>query len=207
MGNGCYSLCSSNSLTIKLIFHEGTTRMVTGKRLAGEVMFEFPDCMVCHADSFFIGQPIPSLGIDDKLRNGDAYFVLPLDSFTNNVLSASSLASLGNNPNKRSAPVNFKNPAFEYIKGSKGRVLIKVAPEFMIKLLQRGKEEDDCASTSTTSPSDGNFLCSTPELKKHYEQLVGPKGQIWSPKLDTISEYKIRYSPCKLIGLEWKEKE
>ncbi|MCD7470902.1 hypothetical protein HAX54_011104 [Datura stramonium] len=202
MGNGCYS---SNSSTIKLILHEGTTRTVNGKTLAGEIMFEFPDCMVCHADSFFIGQPIPSLGIDDKLRNGETYFVLPLDSFTNKVLSASSLASLGNynNPNKR-APVNFKNPAFEYIKGSNGRVLIKVAPEFMIKLLQRRKEEEDCATSTTTSP---NFLCSTPELKKHYEQLVGPKGQIWSPKLDTISEYKIRYSPCRLIGLEWKEKE
>ncbi|CAN4115259.1 unnamed protein product [Withania somnifera] len=201
MGNGCYS---SNSLTIKLIFQEGTTRTVTGKKLAGEIMFEFPDCMVCHADSFYIGQPIPSLGIDDKLRNGDTYFVLQLDSFTNKVLSASSLASLGNNnPNKR-APVNFKNPAFQYIKGSNGRVLIKVAPEFMIKLLQRGKEEEvDCASTS----SSPNFLCSTPELQKHYEQLVGRKGQIWSPKLDTIAEYKIRYSPCKLIGLEWREKE
>lgn len=203
MGNGCYS---SNSSMIKLVFNDGTTRTVTGKRLAGEIMFEFPECMICDADSFFIGQPIPSLGINDKLKNGDTYFVLPLDSFTNKVLSASSLASLGNNnnnPNKRTQ-VNFKNPAFQYIKGSNGRVLIKVAPAFMIKLLQRGKEEEeDCASTST-SP---NFLCSTPELKKHYEQLVGSKGQIWSPKLDTISEYKIRYSPCKLIGLEWREKE
>ncbi|XP_010319727.1 uncharacterized protein [Solanum lycopersicum] len=206
MGNGCYT---SNLSTIKVIFHDGTTRMVIGKKLAGEIMFEYPDCMICHADSFFIGQPIPSLGIDDKLKNNDTYFVLPLDSFTNKVLSASSLATLGSNnsnDNNKRGHVNFKNPAFEYIKGSNGRVLIKVAPEFMIKLLQRGnKEEDeDCGSTSSTSP---NFLCSTPELRKHYEQLVGAKGQIWSPKLDTISEYKIRYSPCRLIGLEWREKE
>ncbi|XP_009762604.1 uncharacterized protein LOC107825413 [Nicotiana tabacum] len=202
MGNGCYSLCPSKSLTIKLIFRDGKTRIVAGKRLAGEIMFEFPDCMVCHAHSFFIGQPIPVSAIDDKLRNGDAYFVLPLDYFSNKVLSASSLASLGSNNTNKRAPVNFKNPAFEYVKGSNGRVLIKVAPEFMIKLLQRGNEDNGDENC------DGNYiLCSTPELKKQYEQLVGPKGQIWSPKLETISEYKIRYSPCKMIGLEWKQKE
>nr|XP_009763730.1 PREDICTED: uncharacterized protein LOC104215586 [Nicotiana sylvestris] len=202
----CYSICPSRSLMVNLFFHDGTTRMVTGKRLAGELMFEFPDCMVCHADSFYIGNPIPSLNIDDKLKNGDTYFVFPLDYFSSsNVLSASSLASLGSNP--RRVPVSFKNPIFQYIKAENGRLLIKVSPEFIIKLLTRGNEDVSQDNIATTSPSDGKYLCSTPELKKHYEQLVGPKGQVWSPKLETISEYKIRYSPCRFIGLEWKQKE
>lgn len=78
--------------------------------------------------------------------------------------------------------------------------MIKVMPEFITKLITTGKE-GECSS-----PSNG-FLCSTPELQKHYEQLVGSKGQVWSPKLETISEYKLRYSPCRFIGLEWRKKE
>ncbi|PSR90142.1 DNA-directed RNA polymerase [Actinidia chinensis var. chinensis] len=187
---------------VKLIFWEGTTRVLTEKMLAGEIMFEFPDRMVCHADSFFIGHPIPALAIEDELKTGQTYFVLPLDCITSNVLSASSLAALGSSSPNRSL-VNFKECPFEYIKGSNGRVSIKVMPEFIIKLLTRGKELTDHESKS---PSH-DFICSTPELKRHYDQLVGSREQVWSPQLKTISEYKIRFSPCRFIGLEWKQKE
>lgn len=196
-------MCPSRSSTmVNLIFDDGTRRVVAGKRVAGEIMFEFPECMVCHADSFYIGSPIPSLNINDKLRNGDTYFILPLDYFSwCNVLSASTLATLGSSP--RRTPVSFRNPIFQYVKAENGRVLIKVSQEFIIKLLTRGNEDQENVITSDS----GKFLCNTPELKKHYEQLVGPRGQIWSPKLETISEYKIRYSPCRFIGFEWKQKE
>ncbi|CAK9184425.1 unnamed protein product [Ilex paraguariensis] len=200
MGNAMSPCCqSSKSSLVKLIFWEGTTRILTGKRLAGEIMFEFPDHMVCHADSFFIGHPIPALAIDDELMFGQTYFVLPLDSFSCNVLSVSSIAALGSSPKR--APIDFRECPFEYIKGSNGRVSIKVSPDFMIKLITRGKE-----TLESTSPSH-SFLCSTPELKKHYDQLVGSREQVWSPKLETISEYKIRFSPCRFIGLEWKQQE
>ncbi|KAL5065856.1 hypothetical protein RYX36_027593, partial [Vicia faba] len=43
---------------------------------------------------------------------------------------------------------------------------------------------DDCLS------SKSSFLCSTPELKKHYEMLVKSKDRVWSPKLETILENK-----------------
>ncbi|XAR60314.1 hypothetical protein NMG60_11033632 [Bertholletia excelsa] len=203
MGNLVSPCCKANSSSmVKLIFWEGTTRVLTGKRLAGEIMFESPDRMVCHADSFFIGHPIPALGIDDELMAGQTYFILPIDCFAcGNVFSASSLAALGSRP-KRS-PINFSEGPFQYIKGSNGEVLIKVVPEFITKLITRGKQLTD-EQESSSSPS---FLCSTPELKKHYEQLVGSRVQIWSPKLETISEYKIRYSPCRFLGLEWKQKE
>ncbi|XVF04861.1 hypothetical protein REPUB_Repub05bG0121700 [Reevesia pubescens] len=199
MGNSISPPCFQQNprCLVKLIFWEGNTRILRGKHIAGEVMFEFPDRMVCHADSFFIGHPIPALAIDDDLMPGQTYFVLPLDRFACNVLSASSLAALNSSP--KPAPINFGQCPFEYIKGSNGRVLIKVVPEFITSLINlKSKEEGE---------SESSFLCSTPELKKHYEMLVGSKEQVWSPKLETISEYKIRFSPCRIMGLEWKQTE
>ncbi|KAI3450030.1 hypothetical protein Pfo_006695 [Paulownia fortunei] len=211
MGNAIITPCfrpdySPASSAVKLISYGGATRILTGKHLAGEIMFEFPDRMVCHADSFFIGHPIPSLAIDDELIKGQTYFLLPLDCFTHNVISASSLAALGSGPNNiRGAPCSFKGCPFEYMRGSNGRVLIKVMPEFITRLISRDNKEiingDESVNVSNS------LLCSTPELQKHYNQLVGSKDQVWSPKLETISEYKIRFSPCRFMGLEWKQKE
>ncbi|KAK1372765.1 Tetratricopeptide repeat (TPR)-like superfamily protein [Heracleum sosnowskyi] len=208
MGNtmvSCYNPNTSPSAT-KLIFWEGTTRILTGKRtpIAGEIMFEFPDRMVCHADSFYIGQPIPALAIEDELLIGQTYFVLPIDCFSCNVLSASAFAALVANscsPRKTNpSSLNFKDTTFEYIKGSNGRVLIKVSPEFMIKMMTVGKENGNDGQVIDNKSS--SFLCSTPELKKHYHMLIGSKGQMWSPKLDTISECKnfSKFSPRRYIS-------
>ncbi|KAB2080552.1 hypothetical protein ERO13_A05G071400v2 [Gossypium hirsutum] len=193
---------SSSSSSVKLIFWEGNTRTLAGNHIAGEVMFEFPDMMVCHADSFFIGHPIPALSMDDRLMPGQTYFVLPLDRFACKVLSASSLAALNSKSSPKPTPINFGACPFEHVKGANGRVLIKVVPEFITSLIVKSKEED-----SEIGSSGNSFLCSTPELKKHYQNLVGSKQQDWSPKLETISEYKIRFSPCRFIGLEWKQRE
>ncbi|BAT88754.1 uncharacterized protein HKW66_Vig0180420 [Vigna angularis] len=204
MGNAAVTPCfhqkssSEPLLSSKLIFWDGSTRCLKGKHVAGEIMFEFPDKVVCHADSFFIGHPIPALAVEDELMVGEAYFVLPIQFFTCKTLSVSSLLSLGSSPNK--ATIKFGECAFEYLKGSNGRVLIKVMPQFITMLINRGKR---CNPTTTHN----SFLCSTPELKKHYQMLVKSKDQVWSPKLETISEHKVRFSPCRFIGLEWKEKE
>jgi len=205
MGNAVVTPCfhqkssSASSLSSKLIFWDGSTRCLKGKHIAGQIMFEFPDKVVCHADSFFIGHPVPALGLEDELMLGEAYFVLPIQFLTCKTLSVSSLLSLGSSsPNK--ATMKFGECAFEYLKGSNGRVLIKVMPQFITMLINRGKR---CCPTTTHN----SFLCSTPELKKHYQMLVKPKDQVWSPKLETISEYKVRFSPCRFVGLEWKEKE
>ncbi|KAI3518311.1 hypothetical protein L1887_06890 [Cichorium endivia] len=211
MGNAIAACCLTNEGSyVKVIFWEGNTRTLTGKRwLAGELMFEFPDTMVCDADCFFIGHPVPALSIDDELNPGQTYFVLPLDIFSSKTLSASSISALVALTPKRT-PINFKVCPFEYIKGSNGRVLIKVSSEFMTRILTRrgGSDDQESESESGSANAVQGFLCSTPELKKQYEQLVGSKDQTWSPKLETISEYnKIRYSPYRLIGLEPKEKE
>ncbi|OAY57980.1 uncharacterized protein LOC110609739 [Manihot esculenta] len=207
MGNAlspCFH--QTRSSPVKLIFWEGATRILAGKHIAGEIMFENPDKIICHADSFFIGHPIPALAIDDELKPGQTYFLLPIDRISfNHVLSAASLAALTSSSCPTPAPINFSEcDPFQYVKGPNGRILIKVVPEFITRLLNRGKEQENNGSASENGNS---FLCSTPELKKHYEQLVRSKEQTWSPKLETISEFKIRYSPCRLLGLEWKQKE
>ncbi|XP_054797643.1 uncharacterized protein LOC129302786 [Prosopis cineraria] len=213
MGNAVLTPCfvqqnptSSSSSSIKLVFCEGTTRFLTGKHVASEIMFEFPDKMVCHADSFFMGLPVPSLAIDDELMPGQTYFILPIDRSACKALSPAWLAALGSSstcPNKTSkpsslspCPIKFgENPSpFEYIKGSNGRVLIKVKPEFITRLINGNNDKE----TDRNGDINYSFLCSTPELKKHYDR---------SPKLETISEYKVRFSPCRFLGLEWKEKE
>ncbi|KAF2291962.1 hypothetical protein GH714_042304 [Hevea brasiliensis] len=156
-------------------------------------MFDNPDKIVCHADSFFIGHPLPALDINDELRPGQTYFVFPIDRIScNHVLSAASLAALTSSSSPRPAPINFgEYDPFQYVKGANGRILIKVVPEFIIRLLNRGKEEENGGSASPGNNNGNSFLCSTPELKKHYEQLVGSREQTWSPKLETISECKI----------------
>nr|GFA34848.1 hypothetical protein [Tanacetum cinerariifolium] len=194
MGNAMCACCiKSEGPSVKLISWEGKTRTLTGKRLlAGEIMFEFSDCMICHADSLFIGHPIPALSIDDELKLGQTYFVLPLDIFSSKTLSASSISALVTHTSKR-APVNFKECPFEYIKGSNGRILIKVSSEFLARILTSRSGYNDQENASSSGNTTNEFLCSTPELKKQYEQLVGSKDQTWSPNLETISEHnKIR---------------
>jgi len=82
-----------------------------------------------------------------------------------------------------------KSP-FEYVRVDDGRTVIKVTPEFLI-----GAVTSKAGSTSKEprGGEDAGALCSTPELRKHYEQLVGAaRGRAWSPRLDTIKERKGR---------------
>ncbi|KAI3518285.1 hypothetical protein L1887_06837 [Cichorium endivia] len=107
----------------------------------------------------------------------------------------------------RHTPADLKESPLEFIKGSNGRVLIKMKPDVMARhLISRGAHDDDKGNEGKPSNATSSSLCSTPELKKEYEQLVRSKDQAWSPNLQTISEAKkIRYSPYRL--LEWQEKE
>ncbi|KAI3795878.1 hypothetical protein L1987_38538 [Smallanthus sonchifolius] len=205
MGNiiGACCLASKGSF-VKVIYWEGNTKILTGRRrLAGEIMFEFPDSIVCDADRFFIGHAIPALAIDDQLMPGKTYFVLPLDIFSKENLSVSSISAFVDMKHRRS-PADLKEFPLEYINGSNGSVLIKVKPEYMARHLSSRNghsydQENDAIHVASSS------LCSTPELKKEYEQLVRSRDQIWSPSLDTISEAsKTRYSPYRIIGLEWQ---
>ncbi|PWA68170.1 hypothetical protein CTI12_AA311870 [Artemisia annua] len=212
MGNtiGFCCMASNEGSFVKVIYWEGNTKTLTGrKRLVGEIMFEFPESMVCDADRFYIGHAIPALAIDDELKPGKTYFVLPLDIFSSEILSASSVAAFVRYTARRT-PADLKDCPLEYIKVSEGRVLIKVKPEFIAKnLISRSGQDYIQENVVVTDNNVTNgSLCSTPELKKEYEALVRSKDQTWSPGLDTISEAKkIWYSPYRFIGLEWQEKE
>ncbi|KAI3723727.1 hypothetical protein L2E82_35484 [Cichorium intybus] len=211
MGNMIRSCCVvSEGPFAQVIYWEGNTKRLTGKRrLAGEIMFEFPESMICDADCFYIGHTIPALSIDDQLMPGKTYFVLPLDIFSTQILTASSIAAfIAYMP--RLTPADLKECPLEYIKGSNGRVLIKVKPGFMARhLISRGGDHDDHkGNEGKPSNATNSSLCSTPELKKEYEQLVRSKDQAWSPNLQTISEAnRIWYSPYRLLRLDWQEKE
>ncbi|KAM0037804.1 hypothetical protein Hdeb2414_s0013g00407541 [Helianthus debilis subsp. tardiflorus] len=204
MGNLIGSCCMARKeCFVNVIYWEGNTKTLTGRRrLAGEIMFEFPESMVCDADRFFIGHAIPALAIDDQLIPGKTYLVLPLDIFSTEILSVSSISAFVAMKHRRTA-ADLKDGPLEYINGSNGSILMKVKPEFMARHLScrggHGYDQENDA-TSIHAPTS---LCSTPELQKEYKQLVRSKDQTWSPNLDTISEAnKIRYSPYRIIGLE-----
>ncbi|CAI0541376.1 unnamed protein product [Linum tenue] len=149
----CFQLCSPPK-SVSLIFWDGTTTALApsgrrrGKLIAGQIMVEHPDKLVCNSESFFLGHPIPALSIHDELLPGQTYLVLPVDLFAcTKVLSASSLAAFtaaaAGSPNNKTPLVNGGCQPLQYLKGSNGGVLIKVAPEFMIRLLLKvGRDEN-----------------------------------------------------------------
>ncbi|RCV44754.1 hypothetical protein SEVIR_9G403100v4 [Setaria viridis] len=183
----------------RLVLWGGESRAARHGKLAGQVMLDFAGTVVCRADAFYLGRPAPVLAIEDRLLAGGTYLVLPVERLPQgyDALTAASLAALsydraaaaGGGPSIAGGP---KSP-FEYVKGDDGRTVIKVTPEFLIGAItssraagadREGGGEEACAGT----------LCSTPELRKHYEQLVGAGrgARAWSPRLDTIKERKGR---------------
>ncbi|XP_047319148.1 uncharacterized protein LOC124922463 [Impatiens glandulifera] len=202
--------CFQWKYSVNLVFHNGTTKIIMGKHVAREIMFQFPDMMICPADSFFINSPVPILSIDEYLIPGQTYFILPLNLFSSSshLISISSIVALATTPNK---VITFNKNSFELIKGSNGRALIKLSPEFLTGVLiggRKGKADDD----DDQRGEELLRLCSTPELKKLYEQLVGIGKQrnVWLPKLETISEYNnnnnnVKHFSGRLRLLEWKK--
>lgn len=218
VGTGCFAPphtaenSSSPSLEVKVILWEGGKRCVRGGKsghvAAGEIMMEFPDSVMCDSDSFFMGHRVPVLSVHDHLVPGHTYFLLPIDRLPcNDVVSPSWLAALATSS---SMSFTLSNSPFEYLKESNGRVLIKVVPDFITSLiLNNNANNSNSNNENEKENNNGLFLCSTPELKKHYEQLVRSKDQLWCPKLETISEYNVRFSlsPCRFIAFQWKQKE
>lgn len=210
MGNGlspcsCAPAVHGEEAEARLVFWGGPTRLAAagGRRstTAGDVTAELPDHLVCAGDSFFVGLPIPVLPPGERLLAGRTYFVLPASRFScRKVLTAASLASLSPAPAKVSL-AGASSP-FEYVTGDDGMALIRVLPEFIEKVITCGGGKNKCGAVA---PVDQ--LCSTPELRKHYMQLVGARQQRpWSPGLETISEAGKRRmpSPVRLVELAAK---
>ncbi|CAD6222759.1 unnamed protein product [Miscanthus lutarioriparius] len=204
----------------RLVLWGGGTWGAEPGRAAGEVMAEHAGHVVCRADGFRVGRPAPVLGVGDRLEAGRTYLVVPVDRLPcggDGVVTAASLAALSSSshssgggnaaaPSLALVAAGRKSP-FEYAKDGDGRTVIRVAEEFIVRAIAGdggGGGGDGCGSAA---------LCSTPELRKHYEQLVGAtRGRPWSPRLDTIKERKGRrladvvspgrLSPVRLLGMD-----
>ncbi|KAM0863351.1 hypothetical protein ACQ4PT_044650 [Festuca glaucescens] len=221
----CVSV-SRRGRTARLVLWGGEARAAWHRTQAGQVMLDFAGTVVCRADGFYIGRPAPVLAIEDRLVAGATYLVLPVDRLPQgyDAVTAASLAALSYDrasPGGGSIAGGPKSP-FEYVKGDDGRTVIKVTPEFLVKAITArpgscgiGGEAE--AGGEGEGGACGGALCSTPELRKHYEQLVGAgRGRPYSPRLDPIKERKGRrlmpvtvspgrlslsLSPVRLLGL------
>ncbi|KAF8048203.1 hypothetical protein N665_2610s0001 [Sinapis alba] len=210
----CFPIIRRCQAIVTLVFFEqGSTKTLcdSKKHVAGEIMFEFPDQIVCHADSFFIGRPVPALAMDDYLLPGQTYFVLPIERFAYRILTTSCLSIFNSNldENVRSTNpptlINFtaplSPPPFEYSKGINGKILIKVSPVFIMSLICKNRNMCSKGEVIMESCGESSEICNSPELKKQYDQLVGTREHMWSPKLQTISEHEIRVSPLRFLGI------
>ncbi|EAZ14858.1 hypothetical protein OsJ_04786 [Oryza sativa Japonica Group] len=90
MGNGlspCMHLPATAAAGVKLVYWGGQTRMLDDDggvcAVAGDVTAELPgDHVVCAADSFYVGLPIPVVSAGEELMAGRTYFVLPAERFS-----------------------------------------------------------------------------------------------------------------------------
>jgi hypothetical protein len=200
MGNGlspclCPGAAQGKAAAARLVFWGGSTTTDNERRFttAGDVTAELSgENLVCAADSFFIGLAVPVLAAGEPLLPGRTYFVLPAARLScGKALTAATLASLSPSPAKVSL-AGAASP-FEYVTGGDGAALIRVLPEFIEKVITSCGE----------GPLATEQLCSTPELRKHYMQLVGARAERpWSPGLETISEGGKRRmpSPVRLLA-------
>ncbi|CAN6333248.1 unnamed protein product [Urochloa humidicola] len=210
MGNGLSPcLCTGSARggeAPRLVFWGGSARMADERRrpaiTAGDVAAELPDQhLVCAADSFFIGLPVPALPPAERLVAGRTYFVLPAARFSSRqALTAATLAKLSPFPAAKVPLAGGAASPFEYVTGADGAPLIRILPEFIEKVITSGGGK--CGGAAAAAEQQ---LCSTPELRKHYMQLVGARAERpWSPGLETISEAEKRRrmpSPVRLIEL------
>ncbi|XP_042063238.1 uncharacterized protein LOC121807107 [Salvia splendens] len=156
---------------IRLVKSDGAVAIYDRAVTASELMEEFPKHMVCRSDSFYIGQVTPALARGDRLLPGHDYFLLPANFFQ----SPLSFAALVRGGGKAQ---------FEIEKTAAGGLRVKVTEEMIAR---RHREMEAEAETARRIVR----VCTTPQLKKEYETLVGRRRQ-WKPKLDTVYEKKGR---------------
>uniref|UniRef100_A0A0D9VU54 Uncharacterized protein n=1 Tax=Leersia perrieri TaxID=77586 RepID=A0A0D9VU54_9ORYZ len=199
----CFGLVSvrRRRRTARVVVWGGEARAARHGKMAGQVMMEFSteySAVVCRADGFCIGRPAPVLAIEDRLVAGKTYLVIPVDRLPQgyDAVTAASLAALSydrGSPSIASGGGGGGKSPFEYVKGEDGRTVIKVTPEFIVRAITSARpivRDGGGGGEDEGDDGGGGALCSTPELRKHYEQLVGAaRGRpAWSPRLETISE-------------------
>ncbi|KAK4772332.1 hypothetical protein SAY86_014107 [Trapa natans] len=176
---------------VKLIRPDGHVSVYHKPVQASEVMSEFPKHLVCHSDSFYIGQKVQAMSEHDQLQLGQKYFLLP-SHFFQSVLSFVAIASFVASQSP-AAPISgvmkkaaAQNQLFEVQKAPSGGLRIRISDEFISRLMEEGAaagvDDDACGGS-------GERLCTTAQLEKDYKQLVGgSRVQQWKPKLEAIKE-------------------
>ncbi|KAJ4973077.1 hypothetical protein NE237_006251 [Protea cynaroides] len=194
---------SAEESSIKLIKLDGIVKIYHQPIHVSQLMLEFPKHLVCHSDSFYIGQKIPALSEDDLLKPGHKYFLLPKHLFQS-VLSFVTIASFASSPcpatnswsskqaSLKAAAAAASCQPFDIQRTPSGSLQIRVSDAFISKLMEeegKTKEESENENGNPSSKAKGG-VCTTPQLQKDYKQLVGSRQ--WKPKLDTIRESERR---------------
>ena len=166
--------------TIQVVCSDGTVRNFHRTVSAGQIMLEFPDYLVCHSDSLYIGQKTLAFSQNDQLKVGSKYFVLP-KHFFQFLLSFVTLASLIS-PIVTNGPVSPTARVSAPLR-SIGREVALCQPFQIENSNERGN-----AVVGDFADDGQRGLCNTPELQKDYVQLVRARGQSWKPELETVRE-------------------
>jgi hypothetical protein len=78
MGNHiCCLTVGNHKETIQLVLSDGTVQILHKPLCVAEIIQEFPQHLVCHSDSFYIGKKTPTLSAKEQLKVGNKYFLLP----------------------------------------------------------------------------------------------------------------------------------
>ncbi|KAI3916936.1 hypothetical protein MKW98_014397 [Papaver atlanticum] len=204
--------------TIKVIKSDGLVKIYHKPINASDLMTEFPKHLICHSDSFYIGQKIQALSEKDKLQLGHKYFLLPQHLFQS-VLSFVTIASFATASSKSSSQVSpltttpssvssansvltakvRKNAdvlnkvrscqPFDIRKTASGSLQIRVSDEFISKLMESPSSVKE--DDQKNEDEDENRV---KQRICNTPQLQKDYSQLvgcskqWKPKLETISE-------------------
>ncbi|KAE8700025.1 slr0305 protein [Hibiscus syriacus] len=183
--------------TLKIINCDGQVKIYDRPVQVAELLNQFPKHMICRSDSFYIGQKIPPLSKDDKLRLGHNYFLLPQQVFQ----TALSFVTIASFANARYSKKAAACQPFQVEKSESGCLRIRVSDEFISELMEESKMKD------SGEESCSSRVCTTPQLQKQYALLVGSSRHNWKPKLETIKEKKKkRRKKIWAFGLKRKNK-
>ncbi|PKA59722.1 hypothetical protein AXF42_Ash011846 [Apostasia shenzhenica] len=152
----------ANSLASRVIRLDGEVTLYRRRVMVAELMRDNESHLVCRPDSFIIGQKVPALSASDELELGHSYFLLPtqfFDSALSFVTVASLLAGVGGGGSLRHFDIQVTGA---------GKLQIRICEN----LAERR----------------AGLVCTTAELEREYEQLVGSRSRPWRPKLETIRQ-------------------
>lgn len=194
---------------IKLIKPDGHVNVYYRPVHVSQLMSEFPKHLICHSDSFYIGQKIQPLSEHDQLQLGQKYFLLP-SHFFQSVLSFVAVASFVSSQ-PPAAPLSgiakkaaAQNHLFQVQRTPSGDLRIRLSDEFITQLMEEGRngaagsgaperregeEEKEAPPERDGSCGGRNRVCTTAQLERDYEQMVaGPRRRRWKPKLEVSEE-------------------